>query len=870
MTNPVTPNIGLNKIDRTSPATTYFDLEKYIDQNADTVDRFAGEASQAIEALQQRLDTEERREVVLQPGLQIVNAERSAPFSLRGIKGRTLVNLAGRMSNRSVNDPAVTTLSVGNGTTGRNTETINVSVKNTNEGYIVFRQVDGKEFTLIPDNYYLISMDVKVNSISGPGQLKAGATWYGAVDVDNTSTGVWQRVYHSFKATAERTFLHPIVGTCYAGDVFATANFDVRNVSLYEISKADYDELPSLSESQKNIEYPYVDSVQPVRNPYATRYGENLLPPFYEASYRTKASRVAIVSPYELAFQPGGDGDFTALHVPVIPYCDYTFSYEHEGYSPAENAGLAWGVTGEDYMTGVSGYTYDLTGTFNVGNRHRIAVVFRSFDTSKQTSCRNPMLTLSPTPKPFKPREDSMLALQTDLYADPATGENADEVFEKDGQYFKMAKWKKVVLDGALNWTIGPSSAAGYRQVQVTSFPGNAVPGSGIVTKFNGKIIPQGSTVASPDVNAISSDGNFYISISNTDSGWGDGYTPTPDEIKAYFMGWVMRDMSAGPYTDPTGVAQKTWTPIGYTPPANWNSTWVHLRKSVPVSEISPSLNDKTITLYQLVYQLATPTVEPIVSEGMLTFNEGLNQVEIGTGIVFREPIAAVKDGGGRWNLGNTLAWTNAPGFKNKARDIIGVYKNSRLDTGWVRFITDKVGAAVQEPSPNALYDPTATYTVTYRMLDNSPIVPFSGSYTTNEKAMLQELTNVVQQNTSAVSVLINKKADKDAPGWITPTLLNGWASRNTGYDAPLSYRKIDGLGVQVRGIIQLGTTGTVFFLPDGYRPEKTHFCNVMGYMQSQASYIYPYITVTPDGDFRIDAVTSPPTWLIIDTIIPL
>ena len=81
MTNPVTPNIGLNKIDRTSPSTTYFDLEKYIDQNADAVDRFAGETSEAIGALEKRLDTEERREVVLQPGLQIVNAERSAPLS---------------------------------------------------------------------------------------------------------------------------------------------------------------------------------------------------------------------------------------------------------------------------------------------------------------------------------------------------------------------------------------------------------------------------------------------------------------------------------------------------------------------------------------------------------------------------------------------------------------------------------------------------------------------------------------------------------------------------------------------------------------------------------------------------------------------
>ena len=67
----------------------------------------------------------------------------------------------------------------------------------------------------------------------------------------------------------------------------------------------------------------------------------------------------------------------------------------------------------------------------------------------------NPMLTLgSSEAKPFKPRGDAMLAFQTDLYADPLTGANADEVFEKDGQYFKLVKWKKIVLDGTLGWSI--------------------------------------------------------------------------------------------------------------------------------------------------------------------------------------------------------------------------------------------------------------------------------------------------------------------------------------------------------------------------------------------------------------------------------
>ena len=192
MTNPVTPNIGLNKIDRTSPSTTYFDLEKYIDQNADAVDRFAGETNESINALGKRLDTEERREVVLQPGLQIVNAERSAPFKLSGIKGRTLVNLAGRKSYVSNNDPSIVTLNVAVNSIYNNTDTINVDIKNTNEGYIVYKQVSNSHYSIDTGKYYMISADVKINSISGAGQIKVGGTVEGATDADITNIGVWQ------------------------------------------------------------------------------------------------------------------------------------------------------------------------------------------------------------------------------------------------------------------------------------------------------------------------------------------------------------------------------------------------------------------------------------------------------------------------------------------------------------------------------------------------------------------------------------------------------------------------------------------------------------------------------------------------------
>jgi len=802
MTNPVTPNIGLNKIDRTSPATTYFDLEKYIDQNADTVDRFAGEASQAIEALQERLDTEARREVVLQPGLQIVNAERSAPFSLSGIKGRTLVNLAGRQTYRT-SSHADTMLSVSPGT-GSNTDSINVTVPNTSEGYIVFKPAGNKSFEVSAGKYYVISADVKINSISGSGEIKVGgANSVGAYSADKTKIGVWQRIYHRFTKSVDQTF-DIIVGVCYSGGVFAAANFDVRNVSLYEISKADFDELPNLSESEKDIKYPYVDSLQPVCNPYAMRYGENLLPPFYEATYRTKESN--IIGPYTYEQTAESTDPWTRLPVTVLPQTDYCLSFS------SLNGKGKLAVFSADEQTLLLSYGQGVR-TFNSGNLSQI-VVYINGTLDCVDTILNPMLNIGKTPKPFKSREDTMLALQTDLHADPATGANADEVFEKDGQFFKMAKWKKVVLDGSLSWTIGPSSAAGYKQLQVTSFPGNAVPGSGVVTKFNGKIIPQGSTVASPDVNAISSDGNFYISISNTDSGWDDGYTPTPDEIKAYFMGWVMRQ---------DGTVDKPYTSgIKY---------WRQKFDNSNPTPVLPTTLAPNWTPYQLVYQLSTPTVEPIVSEGMLTFHEGNNQIEVGTGIVLRESVKPTTDTA-YWYINTDPSIYPAGGdsrLKSKAAEVLAVYADGRKDDGWIidnsNVASNSFGIArAYVLGSLGVYSPSIAYSATYLTLDKSPVVPLVGSYAVNEKAVLHELSDAVQQNTSAVSVLVNKKADKDTPipYLVKPTLLNGWQDYLDGYHPVRYYKDLSGI-VHLTGLIKGGAViSHIFKLIDGYRPDST------------------------------------------------
>lgn len=38
LANPTTPNLGLNKVDRSSPTTTYFNTKTLIDDNMDVID----------------------------------------------------------------------------------------------------------------------------------------------------------------------------------------------------------------------------------------------------------------------------------------------------------------------------------------------------------------------------------------------------------------------------------------------------------------------------------------------------------------------------------------------------------------------------------------------------------------------------------------------------------------------------------------------------------------------------------------------------------------------------------------------------------------------------------------------------------------
>ncbi len=806
MASEKTPNLGLNQIDRTSPKTTYFDLEKYLDQNWRSVDEFAGEVNDGVNEIKKRLDTTERKAVTLEPGVQIVHAEKAAPFSLTGLSGRTLVNLLGRMGScETVSDwSSNVAIAIDNNNKANGSSSFKITLGSV-------PATASASFLTTPGRKYIAIADVKNGNTSKVAISINGIA--SAVGNEVTSGSVFAPSVVRF--TVKEYFqILTITGTGATGNTF---NMD--SVRVYEISDADYAAAASLTPAQAAARYPYVDSVMPVRNPYVIRYGENLLPPVREwvNNGGLTDAGVVIKGEYEFSITTTTVTQWrAAASVKVVPNTQYTLSATHDGLL---------GVYGVDQRAVIIGSVSAGSVTFNSGNNTALDISLANKTGIAGTfTGKDFMLNIGSTAKAFKPREDSMLALQTDLYADPVTGANADTVFERDGQYFKSKKWHGVTLDGAVNWN--PSS------------PGQSFPGFKVVytapnqfpawisyseksVKYDGKILNTAKTggqwsTLGADATETSIDGSIYVSVPVADSGWADGYTPTQDDIKAYFYGYKAYDANTITPANAQASTTATWSGTG-------TKYWVQ-RVGLPTfTQSAPQQSYAGYTPYQLVYQLATPTVEPIISEGQLSFVEGDNQVEVGTGMIVREESKPAISSNQYWING---ALGGLGKLRERPNKIIAVYKNGK-NNSWGTIghgdVDKSTYGLTQAYISTARFDPTASYSTTYLTLETSPIVPLTGVYAANEKTLLTDLVDSVQQNTTRVSVLENKKADKDNPVWLTPTLLNGWQN----YDnirRPLSYYKDSQGWVHVQGYIKGGATafGTAIYnFPEGYKPES-------------------------------------------------
>jgi len=198
------------------------------------------------------------------------------------------------------------------------------------------------------------------------------------------------------------------------------------------------------------------------------------------------------------------------------------------------------------------------------------------------------------------------------------------------GQAVKVKKWEDTDLDGSYNWVLH-SDYGGFKAVKVTGFFTTVVDASVQAAKHNGQYLSTIITGLSTADQVIgrNSEGTLYITVSDADSGWGDSYTPTTDEIKAYFNGWKMCNGTFG--SAYTGTGNKVWHPIGDTDLSRSTavvSAGGTSYNPVPDGE-SLAITEQAINKYQLVYRLVDPIQEIVPYEGILPLIKGDNSISI-------------------------------------------------------------------------------------------------------------------------------------------------------------------------------------------------------------------------------------------------
>ncbi|WIM41357.1 hypothetical protein PO903_10950 [Paenibacillus sp. PK4536] len=807
--------------------------------------------------LHERLDVDSYEQLTLKPGLQIINAKKNSPFQLTGLKGRTLLNLSGsdwtptKNITRFINYQSTLSIDNNKSVASGNALKITAAVANSiadGFGKNAVNLISGKKYIALGHLYNETGQSMKLviqnTAIESP---------------TTTSKNKWEFIYIPFVAGGNVSNAYPIARLTAS----AVGNAGYADaLRLYEISDTEYTALPTMTSDQIAAAYPYVDSLSPVRNPYVIAYGENLLPALQEW---TNIEGTPIIN-NRYSVDVSSTNKMIHNSVAVVPEATYTLS------------AVSSGSTGRIFVYNTNGAVAlaDSTGSGSISVTFKVPagvniIEIRLLGTSTTAvNLSNVMLNVGSTAKSFKPREDTMLALQTDLYANPVTGTNADEVFERDGQYFRLAKWRKISLDDNLPWELF-TSLNGMKIVKVDASTFNATlddTSSYFAVKHDGSILDYKTSSDRKDqiqLNNATEGKRLFVSISSIDSGWGDNYTPTSNEIKAYFLGYKMFDVSlnSGDGTsmyNGSNETNKRWTPLDSF---NGNRYFGSIT-SVPIETPNSSntqvyTKNREITSYQLVYQLSTPNIIPVVSEGNIRLFQGNNQIEVGSGIIVRE---AVKPELGKiginadragYNINNPSSSTSSL-TKNKIDHFITIYKNNKKDQ-WTYYDKNLTAAGAIAQKEYIEYDQTASYSVTYIMLNKLPYTSFTGKLSLNENTLLNKLLKTESEIDTRLSVIENKKSNiEESLIWVNPTMLNGWA--NISGRSPLAY-SIKGDIVRIRGEIRSGSIGTsVFVLPTLMRPQA-NASEYIVYSYGKSGIVGASIVIFSDGRFVVQNGSS-------------
>ncbi|WP_025849354.1 gp53-like domain-containing protein [Paenibacillus ehimensis] len=760
-------------------------LRSEFNENFEQIDTFAGQ-----------LLAEDPTLVRLSYGTQVVNVKQTSMLENVTIKGRTLVNLLGRDGNCEdaskfkTGNGAVLTTDTAHYVYG--TRSLKVEIPTGSTAGNAFLEISSLIKNDQKKKYILIGEVKNGNGTSGVLKFSDEAG-YGVLTSFITDSTRFNLTYakidaSQIKASSSLKVVFFIV--LGSGGQYAY----VDGIRLYEISQVEYDALDGMTLEQIAAKWPYVDDLKSIYSPYVIKYGENLLPPFSE--YNFTNGNGGATGPYALTITSTGTDvlqNECYIDIPAKPNTTYTLS------CPAMT-GKAKFISLDSSKMLIANGTYSTSPRQNKTTESNCAClrVLFSADAIGTFTFVNPMLNLGPDALPFKPRNDDYLFFPNVQLASSVDGAVFDTLFQRDGRYWKQARFKTVDLDGSLGWRLY-EKGSGYRVVETSITDG--VSDTEKVVKYDGKNIPHVFPLAAADQSILSASSRVLrLTVSNTDSGWGDSYKDlSMDEIKAYFFGYKMYVAGGSGDAHFNGSGTKAWA--YRRADGGWQDVGIHV----------PTTPAPGFTPYKLQYQLAEATVEEIAVEGGITLHDGPNQVEVGNGMVIREKTVPFYD-----VLVNEY-YINAHSVKaplrNGVRKYIAVYRGNISDKRW-SFGTGGPEGRNYAVVPANNYDPTAAYTVTYLALDQYALTcnleTIQGEYASNLKKVVDALaahqadveTRVSAAENVARQVHIAQKG-----------VVNPWGDNNSAISKAVNgYQKLPSGLILQWGTATISNSGAVTF----------------------------------------------------------
>ncbi|WP_409346767.1 hypothetical protein [Paenibacillus sp. MBLB4367] len=687
--------------------------------------------------LKERLDRMERKQLaqaahkaLLKHGQNIITTDQAGPLRVT-IKGHTLVNLLGNAGDFEKD-------SNGDGLADG-------WMHAPNPQLVSDAKYGNKAQQITPDMLYQQLRSAQ--SVMAPGKYYVIGVWYkGAVPFDMKLTE--GNVYLNTAAASPDGFsfrFAKVSPPSLTGFDFVTLAIGYAHTFdgafVYEVSSEMYAKIgvnPEWSGEQLAEKLPFVNGMKRLRTPGIIKRGRNLFAPFTEWSNHYP-STIEIIGPYKIRHTPdGGWNQSISCYVDALPNQHYYVSIADvvfEVYNVDKN--------GSENLLSAGGFF------ITPSNTVKLKVLLKNgSNAGAPTEWTNPMLNLGSTQVDFEPQNNDYLygvsdsaGKQLELAGDSISG-ICDELYERDGQWWKFKRWNTVLLDGTSGWDGFVGDFAGFKEVRITLSGHREA--TGVAEKYDGKIIKSATTGEKDTLYANAN--HLHVRIDDADSGWTDSLNPNANAIKAIMNGWRANGNNGSAYT--------SWVSIldGGAPATN-TEAYVAANKA-------PGWTGWA----KLDYVLAQPYEEAVMVEGAIGLNNGGNAIAVVEGVVVREPVTPVLYSAFNVHVINNIYFPSS--FLNKRVSMfIAIYKNGVLDKKWLVRTSpqDSYGNQYAEIKASD-YDPTAVYTVTSLALDKynltTNVIDVTAEYDTNPKMVQDALVQDMADAKTQISINVNAIAE--------------------------------------------------------------------------------------------------------------